>query len=374
MRNILFWVGYSSETFDGNTTKGVAGTEVAIINISKRLRTTYGWNVTVSGTVNTTTVDGVEWIDINTFEGKYSKQPNHFDAVVGVNYIHFIKYMEEFNQKGAVFLFWAHNTDFFPWYRGEQFTQAEIEDYLGRIDVLITPSSWALDHWVNHIYKGDPVQKGVVIPNGINPDEFKNSLSIQKIPNRFIWSSAVDRGLVQLLNNWYKVRLVIPDATLDVYYPSYSNPHTPNCSWFNIEGVVDKLESMVGSGVTDMGSVSQKDLHNAMMKASYWMYLSHYEETFCITALEMAAAGVLTVCSSKAALTEVVGAGIIIEPTDYGDMFDQAVTRLVRYTPEMKEKDVTTAKRLADSKSWDSSSKMWHELLCQVLPTGVNRS
>ena len=109
----------------------------------------------------------------------------------------------------------------------------------------------------------------------------------------------------------------MPNATLDVYYPKYSDPHNEEQeTWFNIDGVVDKLKALEQHGVTDMGSVSKEELYRAARNASYWMYLSDYEETFCITALEMQMSGVLCIVSDKAALPEVVRDGVIIPSSD----------------------------------------------------------
>ena len=87
---ILFWTGYNSPLYDGDTQTGLGGTEVGIINVSKGLAA-YGHKVTVSGQVkNSGMVDNVEWIDIDSFMAKYSTKENYFDIVIGVNYIHFL--------------------------------------------------------------------------------------------------------------------------------------------------------------------------------------------------------------------------------------------------------------------------------------------
>lgn len=55
---ILFWIGYTSYTWDGNTTTGLGGTEIAVINIAEGL-SRHGYNVTVAGTVNNSRFDVV---------------------------------------------------------------------------------------------------------------------------------------------------------------------------------------------------------------------------------------------------------------------------------------------------------------------------
>ena len=357
MQNILFWAGYANNPWDGNTTTGLAGTEIAIINITEGLRT-YGHKVTVAGQVNNSTVNGVEWIDIDSFQAKYSKLPDHFDTIIGVNYIHFLKYTKAALQNTARKIFWMHNTDYYTWYNGEEL-EDHIQMFSKELDLVIAPSTWACTKIIEDIITPNNIQVMVdVVPNGINTENFK--INTTKDPNKFIWSSAVNRGLAQLLDNWPKIKSAIPGATLDVYYPEYSNPHT---NWYNIEGILDKFKATQSLGVTDMGSASQLELHAAMQRASYWMYLTHYEETFCITALEAQAAGVLPVCSNTAALKETVKDGIIIPKSDYETMFNSAVELLTMLNVELKDKAISAAKAAANIKTWQTATSVWHNIL-----------
>lgn len=363
MQRVLFWVGYCSRPWDGNTKAGLGGTEVAVINIAERL-VTYGFKVTVAGEVNNSVVNGVEWIDIQNFQARYSGQPNQFDIAIGVDYIHFVKYLEDCGQTPSKKLFWVHNTDYYKWYLGE-----ELENHLDlffQLDYLIAPSNFACGAILENTLKG----KDHLIPsdfklnvraigNGINIDDF--NINAVKDPNKFIWSSAVDRGLSELLDRWHTVKEVLPNATLDVYYPQYSNPHVGD--WYNIEGILDKLNETKDLGVTDMGSVSQHDLHVAMQKATYWMYLTQYEETFCITAMEMAAAGVLPICSDNAALKEVIIDGIIIPTDDYETMFDMGIQILSKLDAAIMEKAIKSGKIRAKHFTWNSAASIWFNLL-----------
>lgn len=357
MQNILFWAGYYNNQWDGNTTTGLGGTEIAIINIAEGLRT-YGHNVTVAGQVNNSIVNGVEWIDIDNFQAKYSNLPNHFDIIIGVNYIHFLKYTSTALQNSARNIFWMHNTDYYTWYNGEEL-EDHIEMFSKEIDLVIAPSAWACSKLIEDIIIPNNIQVEVdVVPNGINTENF--TFNIAKDPNKFIWSSAVDRGLAQLLDNWPKIKSVMPSATLDVYYPEYSNPHT---NWYNIEGILDKFKATQSLGVTDMGSVSQQELHAAMQRASYWMYVTHYEETFCITALEMQASGVLAICSDAAALKNTVKDGIIIPKSDYETMFNDAIKVLYALNVELTDKSIESAKNNAKMHTWRTATETWQHIL-----------
>jgi hypothetical protein len=49
------------------------------------------------------------------------------------------------------------------------------------------------------------------------------------------------------------------------------------------------------NGIEFLGTLPSKDLYKVMSKSEYWYYPSSYEETFCITALEMLAHKVLPI-------------------------------------------------------------------------------
>ncbi len=353
---ILFWIGYTSYTWDGNTKTGLGGTEIAVINIAEGLAR-HGYEVTVSGTVNNARVNNVEWIDINNFTEKYSKLPNHFDTLVGVNYINFIKYTKDANQDKAFKIFWMHNTDYYDYYQGSNLENHT--ELLNTVNVIFAPSAFAINAISPKIINNGYLGALKVMPNGINLDSFK--ANVQKQPGKFIWSSAVDRGLAELLDYWPKIKEAMPGATLDVYYPAYSDPHSEG--WYNMHGVLDKFKATENLGVTEIGSVSQSELHIAMQKATYWMYLTQYEETFCITALEMMAASVLPVCSNKAALAEVVQDGIIIPTADYETMFNMAIKTLGGINVDIKQKAIRAAKERVKLFTWDNAASKWFNFL-----------
>lgn len=383
---ILFWTGYRFEKFNGNSKSGLGGTENALIEISKRL-VTYGHEVHIAGEVESSNgekIDGVFWHDLGEFDFKFLHRPSdYFDVVIGVNYLHFLNYLDDIDMDPKYIWFWMHNTEWEPWYKGRLLTGMEEYGWLHKIQHFLTPSQWATQKLIDRVIEPistqfNPAYGGnakdtrqwrgqlTYLSNGINPEDFFPINLEQKDPNKFIWSSAVDRGLVALLDNWYKIKTVMPDATLDVYYPKYSNPHVEEHeSWFNIDGVVDKLKELEPHGVTDMGSVSKEELYKAARNASYWMYLSEYEETFCITALEMQMSGVLCIVSDKGALPEVVKDGVIIQSSDYDTMFTQAanVLRNSKWDPVLKKRALKAARANAEMFTWDMAADSFHKCL-----------
>ena len=365
---LLFWTGYRFEKWNGATETGLGGTETAVIEITKGL-TKYGYEVVVAGELYNSNdkIDGVSWYYIDDFIKEFKDKPSdYFDAVIGINYIHFLEYMKDAGLDPKYKAFWMHNTDYEPYYKFEL-----LDDYnkiWNEIQTIITPSNWSAQKILNTCI-ADVVKetrldwKGIVqsCPNGIDPE--RHNFNVTKDPNKFIWTSAVDRGLIELLENWHKIKAVKPEATLDIYYPRYADPRGPKKSWNNYRGVLDLMEKLKPLGVSDMGSVSQDELYAAMAKATYWLYLTHYEETFCTTALEMQMSNVLCITSDVAALDFVVESGIKIPKASYETMFNQAVQIIDKLDPGLKNKALKEAKERAKLFTWSNAVDAWNETI-----------
>ena len=336
---ILFYAGYQSIPFDGNTELGLGGTEIAIIKLSREM-VKFGYNVVVSGQIkNSGLINGVEWISTDELHQKYLIK---FDYIISASYIHFLK---EFKDYSAKKIFWAHNTHHHAWFNGIELKDAD--ELTRQVDHTICLTNWHKNQWSNKY--GVPLDKISIIGNGIDPLSFYGNP--QKIKGRFIFSSAHERGLPELLNNWHKIKNVLPHATLDVFSPIYSP--------LILEYELDKYD-----GVTSRGSASQEVLHNAMLKAEYWCYVTDYEETYCITALEMQYAKVLPIVTKVAALTETVNSGILLERSETN--WDDVIQILGTLGEELKTKSIEAAFQWAKKQTWEVRSYELKKLLNSV--------
>ena len=136
--NIVFYTGYHHTMWDP-TTPGLGGSETAVANIAKYL-VEAGHSVNVIGdSVNRIICDGVYYC--STAEYKESKPSKHIDTLIGVNYIHFIKELEWLPRDSTYF--WLHNTEHFPYHRGERM-ENDGDDYYSHesLDGVICVSEW----------------------------------------------------------------------------------------------------------------------------------------------------------------------------------------------------------------------------------------
>ena len=112
----------------------------------------------------------------------------------------------------------------------------------------------------------------------------------------------------------------------------------------------------------------QKELHNILSSTDYWIYPTTYEETYCITALEMQAMRVCCVASRVAALQDTIAnRGILIgdEFKDKEEFFNQFVSNVIYLegSPQDKKKLLDRAQEWAYSQSWEARAREWANLI-----------
>ena len=228
---------------------------------------------------------------------------------------------------------------------GNHIGGTEIVSFINRddLDGVIALTEWHKDFMLNNY---DIKKKIDVIGNSIDRKTFGKK---DKIRGSFIYSSAADRGLDRLLHMWPKVLLEMPHATLNVFCPGYSKPNVE--TW--------------PEGVTYHGTVRQDELHDWQLKSEYWLYPTSYEETYCVTALEMQYAGVIPITTPVAALKEVVGdRGILLDPNETDDTFIRIIKELDR-SPERKQRLRVKGQEWAKQQSWNVRILEWLQLIKQ---------
>ena len=343
---ILFSVGYQKEDFSPNSwkTNGSGGSEYTVMKLSERF-SSLGHDVTVTGQVISGVYNSVRYLNYTDL-GKGS----HYDVVICTNYVH---YMRELDSREITFdksYFWVHNNDYYPWWNGQ-----ELENY-GRGEILNSRMNRVIavsDYSKRLLLKEYPEMEGKidVIPNAIDPSDWKGMSRI-KIKDRFIYSSAADRGLKNLLSMWSDIKRIKPNASLLVATPPYA------LEWYN--NYVDELDD-----VEFVGALPPNRLYEEICKSEYWVYPSYYDETYCITALEMMQGGVKIVSSDTGNLLNLLqGRGKLVSSTLSVEDMKSEIIRIL----ETDEKSPTSlnmflenAKSFADKQNWGKVADIWLE-------------
>lgn len=190
-------------------------------------------------------------------------------------------------------------------------------------------SEWHVEYFLNIF----PQFKDITVPfyYGIDVHKFDNESlvndveppksniymqiieTVEKIPNKFIYSSFPNRGLLQLLQMWPKIYENYPDASLHIYADV-------NGKWVNsVEGhlmvkIRELLSLLTNHNINYHGWVNKSELADAWKTSEYWFYPCTFMETFCLTAVEAALSKTLAITNGLAALQNTVGdRGICIE-------------------------------------------------------------
>lgn len=279
--NVLFHIGYYDNLFSP-IDRELGGTEQVLLNTVKYLAKEF--NVYVTGDVAEMSVDGVEYINRELLW----KTKRKYDVVIGVGYIHFLLDIENKVDYNKTYL-WLHNTEYYPYYKGETLPN-EGRDLLPKLSGIICVSEW---HKKNTAEKYNyPLDKIKIIYNSVDVTNFTDE---EKVKDSFIYSSHPERGLDTLLELWYYIKDIKPNATLKVFCPKYG------LDVFN-----QTYRKLNLKDVHFIGNVDTKTLRQEYSKAEYWFYPTQYEETFCITAVEAQLAGCKIITSPIGALPEII--------------------------------------------------------------------
>ncbi len=338
---IVLYTGYSPKPWNPFTflETGLGGTEQCIMSLANNLLS--GTNeVYVVGDViegnynNAHLVDPkekvknfVKYRSIKSFKTEIGNKK--IDCIIAASYIHYLKEFEDLNYDQSIF--WVHNTDFYPWWRGEELPNKGKDLLLHpKLTYIVCLTKWHKNKFIEQFPESkDKIQ---VIGNGLNlleifqgkavpeytepkklekylihEDSFSAKTSaknrgsrinikyFEKIPNQFVYTSHAERGLSKVLKDWPSIKNKFPNATLKISTPEYG------LEYFE-EYFLPLLDNL--DDVEFLGTLGRKEYIELLKSSEYWYYPSNYEETFCITALEMLACMVKPVTYEAAGLKE----------------------------------------------------------------------
>jgi glycosyltransferase involved in cell wall biosynthesis len=337
-KSIVFFCSSAFEDWGPESLeKGCGGSEEAVIQLSKRL-VGLGWDVTVyNNCIREAVVDGVKWIRFEKFNPR-----DIFNVIIG----------------------WRNNP----------FTDQKVASkrFIDMHDVPGTSPFYKLDalKGVKLLVKSEyhrslfdlPKDKSVVIPNGIDLEQFPEG--VEKKKNNLVWTSSYDRGLEHLLEMWPLIKKEVPDATLDVAYGFNLFDSTP---WGKKpEGQAWKARMtylLEQEGITHHGRLSSDQVAKLYLHADVFAYPSNFPEIDCISLTKAMAARCVPITTDFAVLKE-RNQGVIVE----GNSNDKEVREAFKNELIALMKDDDRKRQIRsqiDVKkySWDEIAKKWDRLL-----------
>lgn len=357
-KSIAFVTAPLPEPWHPETEKegGAGGAETCIMRLAPRFAAD-GWRVAVFGSpgphrgVDEHGIEwwgSEEWLPNEQFKVTVSSRvPQVFQGEVATDHK----------------LLWMHDVNVGP------------QDLSGA-DLVLGLTDWHTRH-LEQLY-GE--HKYVVMPNGFETDLYADADLKRPYPPKLIYSSSPDRGLDILLGLWGLIRETWGDAELHIFYgwniidKIIQSGNEQGAYLFDFKNqIVGNIEYMGGEegGIYQHGRIPQKELAEHQKNATIWAYPTNFMETFCITALETQAAGVIPATSDLAGLTETVAlADLRVRGwnanSDYQTRWFRLLERLLNGDEEELYWYRHVAREHAMEYSWDNVYGKWNSLFKEI--------
>lgn len=315
-KSIILYAGQGYEHWDGQSdiTNGIGGSEGMCIQLMREIAR-LGNKVIVyndCGPSDGKTFDGVKYIDHRKWDPNTKsdvfislRRPDVFNRII----------------KATKTELWMHDTDY-----GKQ--PLELMYAPNKIFVLSDFHKQILKQ--NHGITDDSIFW--VTRNALNKTAlaYADEKAGKHDPYKCIYASSYDRGLMNLLAIWPKVKAAVPEATLDIFYGTVTMDRMIE---MRLQGgdvmganAMKQFKSQLmdtivkTDGVRELGRISQNELYKKFKESGIWTYPTEFEEISCITAMQAQALGAIPVCTPFAALNETVGKyGIKAQLDKYAD-------------------------------------------------------
>jgi glycosyltransferase involved in cell wall biosynthesis len=355
---ILFCTGYHKEPINKDywLNNGIGGSEYCSIKLAEKFQS-MGHDVTITGEVIESESDGVKYIPYANLESN-----TYFDVVIASNYINYLPLLEDLNITYEKSYFWMHNMEFYPWYNGEELPNGG-KDYLN--DPRLTKIIAVSEHQRKNIimdYNLDP-ERVFVLGNAIDPIDF-DEIEQETFKNKIVYTSASDRGLEVLIKLWPSLKKINPYLTLWVASPPYA------MEWYN-----DYKKRMFYQDVKWLGNLPPADLYKQIKSAEYWMYPSNYDETYCITALEMMMGRTKIISTDTGNLKSLLNGKAAIVRADTSETIQEATfLSTYEFIEENGYDYLDVAEKFARQQNWETRSNEWIDMINTSIkiPTGAH--
>ena len=339
-KNILFYTGFSEKPWNLSSSEKypLGGSERAICYLSQELAKNY--NVYIAGDLTPETKNGITFLNRNGIQNLLDT--THFEFIVISRYISFFTLYIPKKYNGIYIM--AHDVSLLNNVNGCKKTPNEI---LLENDSIITGCICLTEWHGNHFKVNYPSLKNIkIINNGICPELFPSG--VLKKRNSFIYTSCSSRGLLRLVELWTSILQELPDATLHI---SSYEPFPITNEDSNIKTIIESFPE-----IFHHGQLNQKELYSLMATSEYWLYPCSFNETSCITAMEMLMSEVICLYYPIAGLTDTLnGQGIQVSR-------GTEIETIINLSEKQKKKLRLSGKEYALSCSWENRGKEWCKL------------
>jgi beta-1,4-mannosyl-glycoprotein beta-1,4-N-acetylglucosaminyltransferase len=342
--DILFYTGFAENSWNCtySLNNALGGSEKAVIYLSRLFPKEM--KIVISGDVDDEVIDNIHYINRFKLNNNYE-----FKTIIVSRYVSFFT-MYPYLLDNNIIILMAHDTHFMNNVQSCNKSANEIiSKYKDKINFIVYLTEWQKSHYEDITHPECKYIKSTIINNGIQLDLFKFKFS--KKPNSFVYTSGSFRGLLRLLQLWPSILNKIPDATLSIC--SYENFPKNNDEDFMMNEIIKKYPM----SIKHLGKLKTDDLYYLMNISEYWLYPCSFNETSCITALEMLMSEVICLYYPIAGLTYTLG--------NYGIQIKEGneIEKIIEITEEDKNRLKKNGKEYAKTCSWENRFVEWNKLI-----------
>lgn len=351
-KDLVYYCGYTSKIWNPDVAEkdGVGGSEEAVINLSKRWAK-LGWNVTVYNNCG---------------------KRKDFDGV---------KYRPywEFNarDKQDILILWRHPKPC-DWRLNADKVFIDLHDVIPKEEFLPERMEQIDKVFVKtkahrELYPNIPDEKVVIIPNGVDPSQFEDT--VEKNPYLILNTSSPDRHLDATLDTFEElIKTSTKPWKLAWYYgwEVYEGVHAEDkemMEWMETQKA--RFNKLVKEGRAEGGGmVSSGKIAEKYLEAGVFLYPTQFFEIHCISAVKAQLAKCKMVTSDFAALKETVNKAhhkIHTDGEKWGKENTLGDNQTKLYVDAIRDRTnyVDTSEWAKEKYNWDKISNNWNEVLCK---------
>lgn len=291
-------------------TIALGGTETMVIKLAHLLKNNYHVYVFVN-TDDQIEYDGVTYLKVEAYQ-----------EFVAINKIkHLIS-----SRDASVVLSYPENVEnSYLWLHDLTHANGTLQ-HIEKFDHIITLTPFHKKFYEGFIDSSLPDKKIkqkiknkiTIVPNIgciLNKLQTPKQLKTYKISsNRFIYSSCPTRGLDRVIKDFIECKKIVKDAELYVY-SDFNNDYVKRVMGENASALLHLIQHT--DGIVYRGRLPEEDFLAECRMANFWYYPTTFEETFCITAVQMMSNGVIPIYSEIGALPYIVAdAGVKCNSSD----------------------------------------------------------
>jgi len=262
------------------------------------------------------------------------------------------------------------------WLQDAWYAEPDRPDAWDKATLIVVSSPWHRQYVAERMGDRTPTGKIRVLPLGIRKSMFCRS--IDRNPMQLVYSSNPNRGLFQLKEMWPEITRRNPGISLVITYGWEGlKTWSQDPAWIaQAEAQRDEIEawSNESGNVFLSGRLPKQQLYDLLQSCGLCLYPGNFQETFCLTAVEVMAAGTPMITTHLGALPTTLdpSCNILIQGNPYGQKYQKEfidkTTALLHDRNRMADwSRKCTTSILRNPHDWEDIAKAWEQVLFQVI-------